>query len=71
MVPCYGRRPVDQLLLTGADAMDIVAEIAVWGVLGLVISLAFGLTLPAFIRTLRAGGADVFPDFLRPKPPKT
>lgn len=45
--------------------MDILAEIIVWSVLGLAITIALAMSLPAFLRALRTDGADVFPTFLR------
>lgn len=48
--------------------MDILSEILVWSALGVAISVALGVTFPAFLRTLKEVGADVFPDFLRGAP---
>ncbi len=45
--------------------MDIAAEIMLWSLLGLVVTVGLGLALPAFFRTLYRDGADVSPDFLR------
>jgi hypothetical protein len=48
--------------------MDIVAEIAVWGVIGILITIAFGATLPAFFRMMRDQGLDLS-ESLREKHP--
>ena len=48
--------------------MNILAEILVWSVVVIAISVALGVTLPSFFRTLNEVGADVFPDFLRGSP---
>jgi hypothetical protein len=54
--------------------MDIVAEIAVWGVIGILISIAFGAILPAFFRMMREQGLDLseslrekHPDVIEPR----
>lgn len=50
--------------------MGIVGEIILWSVLGIAISVALGVTLPAFFRMMRQTEGDIRPDFLDDgKPP--